>query len=65
MSAFKKISDSFGVNEVIDYRKDEKRFTISERGLHILDTYAKMDELLIRKTMYKMKKTPDYATPFL
>jgi predicted transcriptional regulator len=34
-------------NEVIVYKKDEKRFRITQRGLHILDMYAKMDELLI------------------
>jgi len=52
-------------NEVIIYGNEEKRFRISQRGLRILDMYAKMDELLILKTTHKMKKIPEYATPFL
>jgi hypothetical protein len=51
-------------NEVIVYRKEEKRFRISQRGVRVLDTYIKIDELLIRKTMHEMEKTPENAAPF-
>ena len=40
-------------HELIAYRKEEKRFRITQRGLHALDTYIKIDELLIRKTLHK------------
>jgi predicted transcriptional regulator len=51
-------------NEAIVYRKEEKRFRISQRGVRVLDTYTKIDELLIRKTMHEMEKTPENAVPF-
>ena len=44
-------------NELIIYTKAEKRFRIIQRGLHALDTYIKMDELLVRKTLHNMKKS--------
>ena len=40
-------------NELIVYRKEEKKFRITQRGFHTLDTYIKMDELLVRKTLHK------------
>lgn len=49
-------------NELIVYIKDEKRFRITQRGLHALDTYTKMDELLGRKTLHNVMKTTEYVS---
>jgi predicted transcriptional regulator len=36
-------------SELIVYVKQEKRFRITQRGLYVLDTYAKLEKLLSRK----------------
>ncbi|MGE5661395.1 MAG: winged helix-turn-helix domain-containing protein [Ignavibacteriales bacterium] len=46
---------------LIGYRKEEKRFRITQRGFHALDIYIKMDELLVRKTLHKR---PEYFASF-
>jgi len=51
-------------NELIIYAKMEKRFRITQRGLHALDTYAKIDDLLVRKALHKMMNRSEYFTPF-
>jgi predicted transcriptional regulator len=37
---------------LIAYRKEEKRFRVTQLGFHALDVYTKMDELLVRKTRH-------------
>jgi hypothetical protein len=49
----------------MEMKKKDLEYHSGDFRLHILDMYSKMDELLILKTMHKMKKTPEYATPFL
>jgi predicted transcriptional regulator len=44
-------------NELITYKKDEKRFKITQRGIYAVDLYAKMDELLGRKILHNVMKT--------
>jgi predicted transcriptional regulator len=51
-------------NELIIYTKTEKRFRVTQRGLCAIDTYTKLDELLVRKTQHKIMQTPEYFTPF-
>jgi predicted transcriptional regulator len=51
-------------NELIIYAKTEKRFRITQRGLHALDTYAKIDDLLVRKALHKMMNRSEYFTSF-
>jgi predicted transcriptional regulator len=46
---------------LIGYKKEEKRFKITQRGFHVLDLYIKMDELLVRKTLHKR---PEYFASF-
>jgi predicted transcriptional regulator len=46
---------------LIAYRKEEKRFRITQQGFHVLDMYTKMDELLVRKTRHKR---PEYFASF-
>jgi predicted transcriptional regulator len=46
---------------LISYRREEKRFSITQQGFHALDTYTKMDELLVRKTLHKR---PEYFASF-
>lgn len=46
----------------IIYNKEEKRFRTTQLGFHALNTYTKMDELLVRRTM-DIKKL-DYFAPF-
>jgi predicted transcriptional regulator len=46
---------------LISYIKEEKRFRITQQGFHALDTYTKMDELLVRKTL---RKRPEYFASF-
>lgn len=47
---------------LITYNKEEKRFRMTDHGVHALYTYVKMDELLVRRTM-DIKK-PDYFAPY-
>ena len=51
-------------NELIVYRKEEKKFRITPRGLYAVDVYTKMDELLRRKTLHNTMKTTEYVTLF-
>jgi len=51
-------------NELIVYRKEEKRFRMTQRGICAADMYAKMDELLGRKTQHNVTKTIKYVTSF-
>ncbi|HXW12173.1 MAG TPA: winged helix-turn-helix domain-containing protein [Nitrososphaeraceae archaeon] len=46
---------------LIGYRKEEKRFRITQKGFHVIDVYTKMDELLVRKTRHKR---PEYFVSF-
>jgi predicted transcriptional regulator len=46
---------------LIGYRKEEKRFRITQQGFHVIDVYTKMDELLVRKTR---PKRPEYFVSF-
>jgi predicted transcriptional regulator len=46
---------------LIAYRKEEKRFRVTQQGFHALDMYIKMDELLVRKTRHKR---PEYFASF-
>lgn len=41
-------------DELIFYRKEENRFRITLKGLHALEIYIKLDELLVRKTPNKV-----------
>ena len=50
--------------ELIIYEKEEKKFRITQQGLHALDTYARLDELLVRNTLHNFIKTPEYFSPF-
>ena len=51
-------------NELIVYRKEEKKFRMTQRGIHAVDKYTKMDELLGRKTRHNKTKTIEYVTSF-
>ena len=51
-------------NELIVYRKEEKKFRMTQRGIHAVNMYTKMDELLGRKTRHNMTKTIEYVTSF-
>ena len=51
-------------NELIVYRKDQKRFRITQRGIQALDLYTKMNQLLARKTQHNAMKTTEYVTSF-
>jgi predicted transcriptional regulator len=51
-------------HELIIYRVEENRFRITPRGLSALDMFAKLDELLIRGTLYKVIKSPECFSPF-
>jgi predicted transcriptional regulator len=51
-------------HELIIYIKEEKRFRITQLGLHALDTYTKMDNLLVRKTLLKTIKKSEYLASF-
>jgi predicted transcriptional regulator len=46
---------------LIAYRKEEKRFRVTQLGFHALDMYTKMDELLVRKTRHNR---PEYFVSF-
>lgn len=41
-------------NGLIIYNKEEKKFRMTQWGIHALDTYTKMDELLVRNTLHKI-----------
>ncbi len=51
-------------HDLIAYSREEKRFRLTQRGIHVLDTYAMMDELLVRKTTHKVTKEPYYFVSF-
>jgi predicted transcriptional regulator len=57
--------------ELIIYEKEEKKFRITEQGVHALDMYTKLDELLIPDTsklestsISKLMKSPVYFVSF-
>ena len=47
-------------NELIVYVKADKRFRITPQGYHALDTYDKLDELLVRTYKHRVIKVPEY-----
>jgi predicted transcriptional regulator len=51
-------------NDLIFYTKTERRFRITQRGLHALDMYTKMDELLVRNTSHKNMETTQHISSF-
>lgn len=51
-------------HDLVVYRKEEKRFRITQRGIHALDTYTKMDDLLVRKTLHKMMNRSEHFDSF-
>ena len=51
-------------HDLVVYRKEEKRFRITQRGIHALDTYTKMDDLLVRKTLHKIMIRSEYFDSF-
>ena len=51
-------------NELIVYRKEVKKFRMTQRGIHAVDKYTEMVELLGRKTRHNMTKTIEYVTSF-
>jgi predicted transcriptional regulator len=40
--------------KLIIYEREEKKFRITQQGLHALDIYAKLDELLVQNISYKV-----------
>jgi predicted transcriptional regulator len=50
--------------ELLVYRKEDKRFRITHRGVRVLLTYIKMDELLVRNSSHEMAKTSEHFTLF-
>lgn len=46
---------------LITYRKEEKRFRVTQLGFYALDMYTKMDELLVRKIRHNR---PEYFASF-
>ena len=51
-------------NELVVYVKADKRFRITSQGHHALDTYDKLDELLVRIPKHKVIKVPEYNSSF-
>ena len=51
-------------HELIVYKKEEKKFRMTQRGICAVDTYAKMDELLGRIRRENVTKTIEYVASF-
>lgn len=49
--------------ELLVYKIEEKRFRITQRGIRVLNTFAKMDELLNRNPPQKMMDTSENTLP--
>ena len=51
------------IRVILLYHKGN-RFRITQRGIHALDTYTKIDDLLVRKTLHKTMNRSERFGPF-